>query len=237
MNRCKSLSAFLFAVFLIAAGNANSFAQRRDRVIPNRQQPQEINTAHNQPKAEPKDLQEDLQPRPRPALTNKIVVSPNYQPLVKKTVSSQPTANPAIAANNNSASRYAYSAMFSVRLVNAIQTRMGKPYVYGSSGPSSYDCSGLVWSVFGEAGFSFERTSARSIWQMSEPVAEGEQYKMGTLIFFKNLGHIGIVADANGFYHASSSHGVTYSRFDGYWKDKIVGFRRLRIENQIAQIK
>jgi len=214
----------------------NAFGQRRQRVMPNPPQPPTEKAAHLQPKIEPKDLQEDLQ-RPRPTLTNRIVVSPNYQPLVKKTVSSQPTASTATAANNNSAGRYSHGAMFSIRLVNAIQTRIGKPYVYGSSGPNSFDCSGLVWSVFGEAGFSFERTSARSIWQMSEPVEGDDRFKLGTLIFFSNLGHIGIVADANGFYHASTSKGVMYSRFDGYWKNKIVGFSRMKIEKQAVQIK
>lgn len=236
MNLRKLLSAFMFVALASVALTGNAFAQRRQRVMPNPPPPKE-QVAPLQPKIEPRDLQEDYQ-RPRQTLTNRITVNPNYQPLIKKTVSSQPTVPAAAAISiNNSASRYSYNAMFSVRMVNAIQTRMGKPYVYGSSGPSSYDCSGLVWSVFGEAGFAFERTSARSIWQMSEPVEGDDRYKLGTLIFFSGLGHIGIVADANGFYHASTSKGVTYSRFDGYWKNKIVGFRRLKIENQTARVK
>ena len=44
------------------------------------------------------------------------------------------------------------------------------------------------------------------------------------------LGLMGIVADANGFYHASSSKGITYSPFAGYWSNRIVGFRRLAPE-------
>lgn len=226
MNRCKRLSACLFVALasIVLAGNVH--AQRRQRVMPN--QPPQEQIVHLQPKIEPKDLQEDF-PRPRQTLTNNIVVNPNYKPLVKKTVSSKPSA-PASAAANASASRYSYSALFSIRLVNAIHMRIGKPYVYGSSGPNSYDCSGLVWSVFSEAGHTFERTSARSIWQTSEPVEGDDRYKLGTLIFFSGLGHIGIVADANGFYHASRSQGVTYSRFDGYWKNKIVGFRRMKFE-------
>jgi hypothetical protein len=34
------------------------------------------------------------------------------------------------------------------------------------------------------------------------------------------------VADENGFYHASSSKGITYSPFKGYWEKRIVGFRK-----------
>ena len=38
---------------------------------------------------------------------------------------------------------------------------------------------------------------------------------------------VGIVADENGFYHASSSKGITYSPFKGYWEKRIVGYRRI----------
>jgi cell wall-associated NlpC family hydrolase len=64
---------------------------------------------------------------------------------------------------------------------------------------------------------------------MSEPVTGDERFKFGTLVFMNNLGHMGIVADEKGFYHASSSKGITYSTFEGYWKNRIVGFRRLNL--------
>ena len=62
---------------------------------------------------------------------------------------------------------------------------------------------------------------------MSVPVTGDERFKFGTLVFLNGLGHIGIVADENGFYHASSSKGITYSPFKGYWENRVVGFRRL----------
>ena len=111
----------------------------------------------------------------------------------------------------------------------SIQNKFGIPYRYGSTGPNSYDCSGLVWSVFQEAGYYFDRTSARTLWQDSESVEGDERFKFGTLVFFNKLGHIGIVADDKGFYHASSSQGVTYSKFEGYWAKRIVGYRKLAI--------
>lgn len=132
-----------------------------------------------------------------------------------------PTAAPA------SAGRTVYGNAASMRMDNAIKSRYGLPYHYGSTGPYSYDCSGFVWSVFQEAGINFTRTSAASLWAQSVPVDGDERFKFGTLVFFNGLGHIGIVADANGFYHASSSKGITYSPFEGYWSNRIVGFRRL----------
>jgi cell wall-associated NlpC family hydrolase len=65
------------------------------------------------------------------------------------------------------------------------------------------------------------------MWEQFEPVSGDDRYKFGTLVFFNNLGHIGIVADSEGFYQASSSKGITYSKFAGYWEKRIVGFRKI----------
>ena len=119
-------------------------------------------------------------------------------------------------------------------LMSAIEQRLGAPYVLGTEGPYRFDCSGFVWSVFQSAGVNFERTSARQFWSQFQPVEGDEKYEFGTLVFFNNLGHVGIVADANGFYHASSSKGVTYSTFDGYWGKRITGFRRIQIPSTLA---
>lgn len=158
----------------------------------------------------------------RPVLTNDIEIKPSEQSLIKKTGSSSPV-------NMTSAllAKSAYSPAVSSALMKGVQARYGIPYLYGSTGPNRYDCSGFVWSVFHDAGIDFERTSVRSLWQQSEPVSGDERYKFGTLVFFNSLGHIGIVADENGFYQASSSKGITYSKFEGYWEKRIVGFRRL----------
>lgn len=112
-------------------------------------------------------------------------------------------------------------------MLTAIEERLGVPYRMGAEGPNRYDCSGFVWSVFQQAGVAFERSSVRTFWQEFAPPTEDEKYKFGTLVFFNNLHHVGIVADENGFYHASTSRGVVYSRFDDYWMKRVNGFRRV----------
>jgi cell wall-associated NlpC family hydrolase len=109
----------------------------------------------------------------------------------------------------------------------AIDQRLGAPYSWGATGPTAFDCSGFVWSTFKSAGIEFERASARTLWaRFAAPPPEG-QFKYGTLVFFSNLAHIGIVADENGFYHASRHHGVVYSPFNKYWTSRIDGFRQV----------
>ena len=114
-------------------------------------------------------------------------------------------------------------------LLTAIDMRLGTPYRLGATGPYRYDCSGFVWSVFQSAGIDFERSTARSLWERFAPATEVEKQQFGTLVFFNNQHHVGIVADANGFYHASSSKGVVYSTFNDYWLARIDGFRRVRL--------
>ncbi|MGI8639459.1 MAG: C40 family peptidase [Pyrinomonadaceae bacterium] len=217
MNFSKSLrvSLFLILFFVIFAGK--SFSQERTRVVQNGQIESSTTNLSQRPPNE-------ISQRRILPLTDQIVVQTS-PPLIKRTGSSQPTN----AVPTNYVSKSPYSQVFNQRLLFAIQTRYGIPYHYGSTGPNTYDCSGLVWSVFQDAGFYFERSSARTLWQESERVEGDDRYKFGTLVFFNGLGHIGIVADENGFYHASSSQGVTYSKFEGYWAKRIVGYRRLSI--------
>ena len=209
-----SLCAFLVTFVFVSAG----VAQDRTRVV------KAISSQPiNQPPATTADKTKPLTSS-RPILTNEpIVVAPPViaQPLVKKT-SMMSAASTSIAAG-----RLTYTSSISLQIMRGIESRLGIPYRYGSSGPNRYDCSGFVWSVFGGAGINFERSSARTLWAMSVPVAGDDRFKFGTLVFMNGLGHMGIVADENGFYHSSSSKGVTYSPFKGYWEKRIVGFRRL----------
>ncbi len=218
----KGLYLVLCFVFLTAFAFGQQNPQTRPRVV-------------KQTSSQPVNQPQPTQPKPntntaqRPTLVNKVVVvgaNKQQQPLVQKTGSTQPTT---AVTNSTSAvsSRLNYSSIFNQNLMSAINSKIGLPYRYGSEGPNSYDCSSFVWKVFEMSGISITRSSARSYWSTFEPVYGDDRYKFGTLVFLNRLGHVGIVADANGFYHASSSKGITYSKFAGYWEKRIVGFRRI----------
>jgi len=217
MNFKRSLCFSLFFVLICFGLMENVFSQERERIVRNKQNVQ----TEVLPNYSGLDIIAKNFPAQNINLPNKIIA--HSSPSVKKIVSSQPINAP----TTKSFSKNFYSAAFNSRLLQSIQAKIGTPYRYGSTGPSSYDCSGLVWSVFQDAGYIFERSSARTLWQNSETVNGDERFNFGTLVFFNGLGHIGIVADENGFYHASSSKGVTYSTFEGYWGKRIVGYRRL----------
>lgn len=119
-------------------------------------------------------------------------------------------------------------------LLSAIDQRLGAPYVWGAAGPNVFDCSGFVWSAFQAVGVHFDRESARRLWEEFSPATPAEETQFGTLVFFNGLSHVGIVADANGFYHASRTRGVVYSPFNDYWLARLDGFRRVPLPPAVA---
>ena len=223
----------LFVIICVGLADTTS-AQTRERVTkPVLSQPV------NQPKATTPDKTISTvsskpvnAPSTRQALTNEIKVA---EPLVKKTGESSPV-NAALATVSKAGSRYNSSTTSA--LMNSIRSKIGIRYRLGATGPNRYDCSGFVWAVFSESGMPYTRSNARSLWSGSVPVDGDERYKFGTLVFLNRLGHVGIVADENGFYHASSSKGIMYSAFKGYWEKRIVGFRKLvaapRLHEEVA---
>ena len=122
---------------------------------------------------------------------------------------------------------------FDSLLLNAIDARLGSRYVWGAAGPHVFDCSGFVWSTFKELGADFYRGSARSYWARFTPAREDEKFKFGTLVFFNNLSHVGIVADEKGFYHASRHKGVVYQEWNKYYLSRVDGFRRVPLPAQL----
>lgn len=245
MNRKSLFSGLLLSLFALCCANVSVSAQAivRPRVVsPVASQPRTntLNSAVTQNTASQTYV---VQKQPSTA----AAVS---QPLVRRTAFVTETFPQAVAAQPSAAPRTIIQAApvadvqptneirlndFQQKLFAEMQQRIGIRYVYGTQGPYTYDCSGLIWTVFREAGFDFGRSSAVTYWNQFLPVQGDERFKFGTLVFFNNLGHVGIVVDDKGFYHASSSKGVTYSKFDDYWAKRIVGFRRVPLPAQLLQ--
>jgi len=116
-------------------------------------------------------------------------------------------------------------------LLTAIQSHVGATYRFNRTGPEEFDCSGLVWRAFQDIGVNFQRAPARSYWATFAEPAKDEQFKFGTLVFFSNLSHVGIVVDEKGFYHSARHGGVMYSPFNEYWLSRIDGFRRVPVQS------
>jgi cell wall-associated NlpC family hydrolase len=108
-----------------------------------------------------------------------------------------------------------------------LQKNMGRPYVWGATGYKSYDCSGVVWRMLSDHGVFLKRTTARKLYVSLQKLEPEEKPNYGTLIFFNDLKHVGMVIDSERFFHAQSSRGTNISQLSPYWKKMIVGYRRL----------
>lgn len=113
------------------------------------------------------------------------------------------------------------------RLRTTIERHLHRPYVWGSSGLKSFDCSGFIWRVMHESGVLIKRTTARKFYMVLPAVEKNQKHKPGNIVFFDNLKHCGIVSDGQQFYHARSSVGTTLDSFDHYWSQKVTGFRAI----------
>ena len=102
--------------------------------------------------------------------------------------------------------------------------QLGKPYVFASSGPNSYDCSGLVYYCLRKASVYTRRLNASGFSQVSswEKITSINKLKRGDLIFFKSdssdrVSHVGIYLGSNTMIDASASEGEVVKRSLGSW--------------------
>jgi len=68
--------------------------------------------------------------------------------------------------------------------------QLGKPYVYGATGPDSYDCSGLVQAAWAAAGVAIPRTTFED-WDDLQHIPVSEMVP-GDLIIYDGEGHVAI---------------------------------------------
>jgi cell wall-associated NlpC family hydrolase len=111
----------------------------------------------------------------------------------------------------------------------AIQKNLGKPYVWGATGEKSFDCSGFVWKVLYDNGIFMKRTTARKYYMMLKPATKEDQGNFGTLVFFDDLKHVGIIDSPKEFYHAQSVVGTNLSPMNSYWKKMVYGYRLMPV--------
>lgn len=112
------------------------------------------------------------------------------------------------------------------------QKYLGIRYVMGGASPAGFDCSGYVYYVLKQLGYSPYRTPA-DLYKMGTSVAKAN-LQVGDIVFFANtyasgISHVGIYAGNGQFIHSPNSRStVSYSDLtSGYWADHYYGARRV----------
>lgn len=81
---------------------------------------------------------------------NNTTAKPAQQQASSQAATTQ-TAKPQASTQSNSSTAQT--------VVSAAQSQIGKPYVWGATGPNAYDCSGLVQYAYSQAGKNVGRTT------------------------------------------------------------------------------
>ncbi|SCZ52168.1 C40 family peptidase [Thiohalomonas denitrificans] len=117
-------------------------------------------------------------------------------------------------------------------VISIAERQVGKPYHYGGHSPrSGFDCSGLVWYAYSQAGFEVPRTTAAQF-AATHPVGQTGLLP-GHVLFFRIDGkpsHVGIYAGKGRFLHApSSGKHVSYESLSNpYWQARLIKAGRFR---------
>lgn len=122
------------------------------------------------------------------------------------------------------------SRVYREKLVTEAKKYVGSPYVRGSTGPDSFDCSGLIYTI---AQKSIHYQLPRTVKAMYSyvKIVPDEQREIGDLVFFKTTGdgsisHVGLYIGKGQFISAVSdgpNTGVIVSSLkETYWKNHYV---------------
>ena len=107
-------------------------------------------------------------------------------------------------------------------------TLLGKPYVWGATGPSSFDCSGLVMYVYAHFGVSLPHYTGSQF--STGQAVNRKDLQAGDLVFFNtysSVSHVGIYIGGGNFIHAPGTGSkVTISSLEGYYQTTYAGARR-----------
>ena len=142
----------------------------------------------------------------------------------------KPSTSSSSSSNSSSSSSSSVNAV-----LNLAAKQIGKPYVWGAEGPSSFDCSGLTYYVYkNAAGITLPRTSSEQ--SKYGTTVSKSNLKAGDLLFFDTSGsnngvvsHVGIYVGGGEMIHASSSSNkiVQVTIESSYWNNAYVTAKRV----------
>lgn len=116
------------------------------------------------------------------------------------------------------------------KLVAEAKKHLGKKYVWGATGPNTFDCSGLTQYCHKKLGISIPRTSLAQ--SNSGKSVSKSNLQMGDLMFWKTtsakVGHVGMYVGNGQFIHAPNSRSVVKidSLSNSYYSSRYVNARR-----------
>jgi peptidoglycan DL-endopeptidase CwlO len=87
--------------------------------------------------------------------------------------------------------------------IQAALSRIGSPYSWGGSGPSAFDCSGLVMWAFQQQGISLPHSS-QALASGGQPVSRDQMQPGDLVTYYSDASHVGIYIGDGMMVHAST---------------------------------
>ncbi|MET9348221.1 C40 family peptidase [Streptomyces termitum] len=110
------------------------------------------------------------------------------------------TGGPATRADRSSAARGPVAGR-AAAAISFARAQLGKPYVWGATGPSGYDCSGLTQAAWRAAGVSLPRTTYTQI-NAGRRVSRSELAPGDLVFFYSGISHVGLYIGDGQMIHA-----------------------------------
>jgi cell wall-associated NlpC family hydrolase len=137
--------------------------------------------------------------------------------------------SPAISSFNTRVATAVSARVMRATSVSAAASKIGARYQYGSTGPTTFDCSGLTGYAWKKAGKTLPRTSRQQYSAVRKIPAS--QRQPGDLVFFfrNGVAHVGLYAGNNQMIHApGSGKTVRKDSLSGTWYQRhLTGYGRV----------
>ncbi|MEU6122956.1 NlpC/P60 family protein [Streptomyces sp. NPDC047123] len=87
------------------------------------------------------------------------------------------------------------------KVIDFAEAQIGKPYVWGATGPDSYDCSGLTQDAWKAAGITLPRTTWDQV-KVGTTVKTADARPGDLVFFYDDISHVGIYIGDGKMIHA-----------------------------------
>ncbi len=166
---------------------------------------------------------------------SQIEDSTNSENIISEEIETEPVEEAqaeAIPVQEQEVATVAPASSRGAEVAETAKQYLGCSYVYGGSGPSSFDCSGFTMFIYSKFGVSMGHGAT---YQSNEGTfVSKENLQPGDLVIFRDwdntsIGHCGIYIGEGNFIHAANPNRgvVTDTLNSGYYYERYVSGRRI----------
>lgn len=119
------------------------------------------------------------------------------------------------------------------KVIAIAKQQMGKPYVYATAGPNTFDCSGFTKYCYAKVGVSLRRSAQQVGYNNGKKIEGISNLKRGDIVCFNTVAdndlsdHVGIYLGGGQFIHASSGGGkVIISTLSNSYYNRVFSWGR-----------